>query len=233
MANREVLNFVIKEKSKPGPKKIAIAKEVIQRAVGKIRISDIVVTPFEVLDKYVQCPDYNTNVTKEDYMFINSKLLAPLLPTLSGRALRILSYIWFILRPNSNVVNFTMRNIYSMYGISENTNIVSNVGELERVNLVRRTNKIGYYIINHNIFFKGNLNKFADKYRELYSLTDIYVDSMGGIVIDTNKGKNYHNVKRMENVISLKDFEKENTIKVCKDANLIGGKPVFATYSPR
>ena len=47
-----------------------------------------------------------------------------------------------------------------------------------------KTNQQSTYVINHNIIFKGDLNDFAKKYKEIYGDYKGQYDNKGRLIID-------------------------------------------------
>lgn len=186
MDNKILFNFGIREKTKPGPKKIVVAKEEVQTIKTSRRVLEnkIVITPYEVDYNYNHVPNYDYTDVNDDYCFVNARLLEPIIPNLTKTALRLIWHAAFILQPNSNIVNFPMYFITQIHGAAKAGNIYKELDKLEEYGIMHRTSRKSYYIINHNLFFKGNLKEFAEKYKELYGDRKCEFNKRGYVIID-------------------------------------------------
>lgn len=186
MDNKILFNFGIREKTKPGPKKIVVAKEEVQTIKTSRRVLEnkIVITPYEVDYNYNHVPNYDYTDVNDDYCFVNARLLEPIIPNLTKTALRLIWHAAFILQPNSNVVNFPMYFITQIHGAAKAGNIYKELDKLEEYGIMHRTSRKSYYIVNHNLFFKGNLKEFAEKYKELYGDRKCEFNERGYVIID-------------------------------------------------
>lgn len=188
MDNKVLFNFGIREKTKPGPKKIVVAKEEVQTIKTSRRVLEnkIVITPYEVDYNYNHVPNYDYEEVNDDYCFINARLLEPIFPNLTKTALKLIWHAIYILQPNSNIVNFPMYSITQIHGSVKAGMVYKELDKLEELGLMTRTNRRSYYIINHNLFFKGNLKEFAEKYKELYGDRKCEFDDKGYVIIDND-----------------------------------------------
>lgn len=204
MDNKILFNFGIREKTKPGPKKIIVTKEEVQTIKTSRRVLEnkIVITPYEVDYNYNHVPNYDYIDVNDDYCFINARLLEPIIPNLTKTALRLIWHAAFILQPNSNVVNFPMYFITQIHGAAKAGNIYKELDKLEEYGIMHRTSRKSYYIINHNLFFKGNLKEFAEKYKELYGDRKCEFNERGYVIIDDDFSANL--IQTKTNLIGVK-----------------------------
>lgn len=186
MDNKVLFAFNVREKTKPGPKKIVVSKKEIIKIKNSRRVLEnkIVISPYEIKDNYNHVPNYDYTEVNDDYCFVNARLLEPILPNLNKIALRVVWHLAFLLQPNSNVVKFPMDLINQIHGSKYSGYTWSSIKKLEEYNIINRTNRQSYYVVNHNLFFKGNLKEFATKYKELYGDKQCMFTKKGYVVID-------------------------------------------------
>lgn len=221
----------VKEKTKPMAKKIVVPKAVINKLKGIVSIDKIVISPFEVLDYYPNAPVYNYNEVNEDYIFINSRLFSTFIGRCNPTMFKLLSFIMFSIKPNSNLIKINQRQVAAMLGNYSNFYPMA-LDKLESFGVIARTNKLFYFIINHNIFFKGNINEFAKNYKEKYDGIDVKVDEKGKVIIDNRPDYNSSKYKNRK-VMTIDEFNAINHPVDFINQNLIGGKPIFGKYSDK
>jgi len=191
MDNKILFAFNVREKSKPGPKKIVITKEdvVTVRTSSRRFENTIVISPFTVDENYNHVPNYDYTDVNDDYCFINTRVLEPILPNLGKIALRVLWHIIFLLQPNSNCVKFSTYMADQIHGTQKSGATFKEVSKLEQYGLLRRTNHRSVYVVNHNLFFKGNLKEFAEKYKQLYGDKICELTENGYVILDNAGGE--------------------------------------------
>lgn len=67
----------------------------------------------------------------------------------------------------SNTVTFKLNEAVSATGICKNS-VINSINKLQKKNIINKTNTQSLYVINHNLIFKGDLNKFIRQYNKLY-----------------------------------------------------------------
>ena len=199
MDNKVLFDFNIRPKSKPGPKKIVVTKRDIKtnRTDRRQFENSIVISPFEVCENYNHAPNYDYTNVNDDYCFINTRVLEPILPNMSKTALRTIWHFMYLLQPNSNCLSFSIYMVDQIHGNVRSGDIYKELTRMEDYGFIRRTNLRSIFIINHNLFFKGNLNEFAKKYHEKFDNNTPAFNERGYVILDTNsylevKGRTGH-----------------------------------------
>ena len=103
-------------------------------------------------------------------------------PKLSRPALLLVGYIASKIQFDSNYIDIVERDfgIYSELGKQSYYNAIK---ELVDIKVLAITNRKSMYVVNHNMIFKGNLEKFIATYNELYRKPCV-VDEQGRSVIN-------------------------------------------------
>lgn len=151
------------------------------------RRSRIFLSPFGFEKTYATFPNvnYNNKGINLKYVNINALALYTIFPHLPRVAIGMLMAILNNLEPDTNIVIFNKReyarNINRDY---ENINVQSKA--LYDHNIICRTDKLFTFMINHNIFFKGNLEQFRKDYYDLYGDKEAEFNDKGCVIL-----KNY------------------------------------------
>ena len=185
MDSRVIFNYApktkkVKSKTLIVPAKVTKSSYVQQRDAYK----KVVISPFEVKDFYEDCPSYDFSLTSRDYCFINTKELYPIVHNLTTEQTRFLWQIFHLCEPNSNIVFYNVARQFEIYGTCRNTHIYDILPYLEEQKLSKRANLKSSYIINHNLFFKGNLNQFSIIYHRLYDGVEIKYNKQGDVIVN-------------------------------------------------
>jgi len=143
----------------------------------------IVPTPFEVKDNYDTYPniDYQSNLIDFKYSIIDIRELGYIYDRLSKASMRVLFNMLYNLENDTNIVKFNISE-FSRFRKYDAAFEYTLYKELIEHNLIVRTNKKCTYIINHNVFYKGDLNKFRDIYNKYYKNYQIEYNEKGEVI---------------------------------------------------
>lgn len=152
----------------------------------RIRNYTISISPFDFKDNYINFPNVDYNKYPVDYLVIDTKVWALMLRDLPRSAYSMAMQIAYILEPNTNLVKITQQISSALYSRNGKparywTTVVH---ILEEYGFMVKTNQQSTYVINHNIIFKGDLNDFAKKYKEIYGDYKGQYDNKGRLIID-------------------------------------------------
>lgn len=103
-------------------------------------------------------------------------------PKLSRPALLLVGYIASKIQFDSNYIELKEKNFAGYSGLC-NKSFFDGIKELIDMKVLAITNRKSMYVVNHNMIFKGNLEKFIATYNELYGKPCV-VDEQGRIVIN-------------------------------------------------
>lgn len=120
-------------------------------------------------------------VKKEPFSIISIALTLNF-PKLSRPALLLVGYIASKIQFDSNYIELKEKDFAGYSGLS-NRSFFDGIKELTEIKVLAITNRKCMYVVNHNMIFKGNLEKFIATYNELYGKPCI-VDEQGRIVIN-------------------------------------------------
>lgn len=229
MEHKFDFDIYVKEKTKPMAKKIVVPKATIDKLRHRVTPDKIVISPFEVLNNYPNSPEYDYNNTSEDYIFVNARLLSSFFDKCNPTMFKIVNYIMYSLKCNSNVVIINQRQLAAMLGDWHVFYYIA-IERLEELGVIAKTNVFQKYIINHNVIFKGNLNEFAKEYKEKYGGIPVTVNELGKVIIDNRSSSDKY---RNREILTIEDFKRLNSPKEFVNKNLIGGTPVFGKYSDK
>lgn len=143
----------------------------------------IVPTPFEVKENYDTYPniDYQSNLIDFKYSIIDIRELGYIYDRLSKASMRVLFNMLYNLENDTNIVKFNISE-FSRFRKYDAAFEYTLYKELIEHNLIVRTNKKCTYIINHNVFYKGDLNKFRDIYNKYYKDYQIEYNEKGEVI---------------------------------------------------
>lgn len=144
----------------------------------------IVPTPFEVKENYDTYPNinYESNLIDFKYSIIDIRELGYIYDRLSKASMRVLFNMLYNLENDTNIVKFNISE-FSRFRKYDAAFEYTLYKELIEHNLIVRTNKKCTYIINHNIFYKGDLNKFRDIYNKYYKDYQIEYNEKGEVIV--------------------------------------------------
>ena len=120
-------------------------------------------------------------VKKEPFSIISIALTLNF-PKLSRPALIIVGYIASKIQFDSNYIELKEKDFAGYSGLC-NKSFFDGIKELVDIKVLAITNRKCMYVVNHNMIFKGNLEKFIATYNELYGKPCV-VDEQGRIVIN-------------------------------------------------
>lgn len=143
----------------------------------------IVPTPFEVKENYDTYPNinYESNLIDFKYSIIDIRELGYIYDRLSKASMRVLFNMLYNLENDTNIVKFNISE-FSRFRKYDAAFEYTLYKELIEHNLIVRTNKRCTYIINHNVFYKGDLNKFRDIYNKYYKNYQIEYNEKGEVI---------------------------------------------------
>lgn len=152
----------------------------------KLRNYTISITPFDFKDDYSNFPNVDYTKYPVDYLVLDTKVWALMLRDLPRSVYSMAMQIAYILEPNTNLIKITQQVSSALYSRNGKparywTTVVK---ILQEYGFMVRTNQQSTYVINHNILFKGDLNDFAKKYKEIYGDYKGEYDSKGRFIID-------------------------------------------------
>lgn len=148
----------------------------------------IVPTPFEVKDNYDSYPNINYEGKGIDfkYSIIDIRELGYIYDRLSKASMRVLLNMLYNLENDTNIVKFNIGE-FARFRKWDAAFEYTLYKELIEHNLIVRTNKRCTYIINHNVFYKGDLNKFRDVYNTYYKNYEIEYNEKGEVITNFSK----------------------------------------------
>lgn len=152
----------------------------------KLRNYNISITPFDFKDDYSNFPNIDYTKYPVDYLVLDTKIWALMLRDLPRSVYSMAMQIAYILEPNTNLIKITQQVSSALYSRNGKparywTTVVK---ILQEYGFMVRTNQQSTYVINHNILFKGDLNDFAKKYKEIYGDYKGEYDSKDRFIID-------------------------------------------------
>lgn len=200
--------------------KIAISKSDVDKANNRVRYNRIAITPFKVEDEYPEYPKFNPEkrFVHEDYVIVNSRLLCQSMIRCTKSAFEVLNHIWYNMRPETNILTLSVSKIVKDISASLNT-ILKGVESLKLANIIQRTNLRNTYIIDHNLFFKGNINKFVKEYRKLYGNAVAQIDETTGQVIINSFTNNARKAITTKKALSVDEYIKKYTAGIFDEPN--------------
>lgn len=161
-----------------------IKLEELNKTTDK-RKGKIAITPFEVKDRYTNYPKcLEDGFISEEYAFVNVRDLTLIYSRLTLISIRLLSIIINKLPINSNICKFRLAEFNNIFSSAVKHQFDEYLEPLVRNNIIIRTNRKCTYIINHNMFFKGDLNRFAKEYKEIYGNRKVEYNEKGRVIID-------------------------------------------------
>lgn len=101
--------------------------------------------------------------------FINNNV------NISGTAFMLINYIMKNIEFQSNIINIVTEEAALALKKSKKT-IYKAIEELEDYKIIKSTDLRGFYLINHNIIFKGSLTEFIKLYYNIYGNTKIAIE---------------------------------------------------------
>lgn len=148
------------------------------------RHNRIVVTPYEFYDNYDTFinTDYTVKNINLKYAVINTEIFHNVINKLNTTTIALLFAIINALENDTNLVKFNVFEYARIIGRTP-ANVSNCFKDVFDYNLLAQTNKNSTYIINHNAFFKGDLNKFAKDYKELYGNKEPEYTNNGKIIL--------------------------------------------------
>mgnify|MGYP004641290503 FL=1 len=150
---------------KKGQMYFRVKQEEFNR-LNKLRQS-IACTPFEVKDKYPSSMPVDTVINDGIYCLIEPYKLFELADRLPKNAFKYLMIICKELLPDTNIITLVGTEVAKKYNFNV-AHIQSYNAILCDLNIIVRTDVQSTFVINHNIIYKGDLNKFAKNYKEMY-----------------------------------------------------------------
>lgn len=159
-------------------------KGIINTKENNKLVNKIFITPYEVKDCYNEypCLDYDVDKINPKYCIFNTEFLYNILPKLTKLDTNVLMAIVYNLEPDTNLVKFSSIN-YATHISKSGNQILQSINNLIHFNILFPVSSQSTYIINHNIFYKGDLNKFAKEYKIIHKDSVIEYDKKGRIII--------------------------------------------------
>ena len=102
-------------------------------------------------------------------------------PILSRPTLLLASFIRINIIYNSNYVEIRENDYIAFSGLKRSC-FYEAIDEAIRNNIISRTTRKSIYVVNHNIIFKGKLEKFIEIYKEKFP-NPCELDSRGKVII--------------------------------------------------
>ena len=138
----------------------------------------IAISPFPIKENYNSFINYDGegNVNLDNCVINCRELFKAMLP---ASALNLLLSILPNLEENTNILRVNLRK--TKYSATYQFNPCEIMSILCDRGIIFRTDTLFHYIINHNIIFKGDLNKFRKEYLELYGNDTPLVKTKGKI----------------------------------------------------
>ena len=139
-------------------------------------------SPFEVKEFYDQ-PIVDYRNINSDYALFNIKNLYHILPKMGKVASNVFMVIAYNLEVDTNLVKFSPSDYRNKNKKSIGV-LQYGLNELVTLNIVAPTANRFHFIINHNVCYKGDLNKFSKIYRELYNENEFTYNVKGKLKIN-------------------------------------------------
>lgn len=128
----------------------------------------IACSPFEVKDKYPSSMPVDTVINDGIYCLIEPNKLIEAADRLPKNTLKYFLVICKELLPDTNIITLVNKEVSERYGFNSN-HIQNYIATLCDLQILVRTDVQSTFVINHNIIYKGDLNKFAKNYKEIYN----------------------------------------------------------------
>lgn len=206
---------------------------------NKIKEEAHVITD-KIYDKIVVSPFVNTRIkiTKEEYdstikkhiiheYYINRSFsciedyFTYLSINFSISAFRVFHIISMLLDKDCNYVYVPIEVVETFYKTNKRE-VLKGINELISKNIIIRTNRKSFYVINHHIIFKGNVNDFEINYNKTFSDDDEIIKDNKLILPEFNVQEEQERIEKVLNKYSNLNYniEKENDIEY--NVNKIG-----------
>lgn len=132
--------------------------------------------------------DINTEVSftkdkinSEEFVKIHPLLISNLVDK-GASVIAVLGFFMQTIKYNSNCVHATSEQIASAMNISIRA-VKDSIDYLCQKQVIAKTTIQSEYIINHNLIFKGSIEKFVKAYNKLYDGKYAQTDSKGKVII--------------------------------------------------
>lgn len=132
--------------------------------------------------------DINTEVSftkdkinSEEFIKIHPLLISNLIDK-GASVIAVLGFFMQTIKYNSNCVHATSEQIASTMNISIRA-VKDSIDYLCQKQVIAKTTIQSEYIINHNLIFKGSIEKFVKAYNKLYGGKYAQTDSKGKVII--------------------------------------------------
>ena len=151
---------------KKGQMYFRVKQEEFNR-LEKLRQS-IARTPFEVKDKYPSSMPVDTVINDGIYCLIEPYKLFEIADRLPKNCFKYFLILCKELLPDTNIITLVGTEVAKKYGfdVSHIQNYNAILCDLQ---VIVRTDVQSTFVINHNIIYKGDLNKFSKNYKEIYN----------------------------------------------------------------
>lgn len=156
----------------------------INKTSDNVNRAKIAITPFEIKDNYDTFinTDYTKGNINLDYCVINANEISKIITRLGNSAVRLLFGIMNNIENDTNFVTFNIANFARVINMTTKC-AGEGFNDLIKFNIVVRTNQMSTYVVNHNIIFKGDLNKFIKDYKSIYGNASPKYTSDGKLII--------------------------------------------------
>lgn len=124
----------------------------------------------------------NNKLTTDAFVKIHPLLISNLIGK-GESVMAVLGYFIQSIKYNSNCVNAKIDTIASTIGVSK-TMTKEAINYLCRKQVIAKTTIQSEYIINHNLIFKGSIEKFVKAYNKLYGGQYAEKDNNGKVIIN-------------------------------------------------
>lgn len=154
------------DKTKSGRMIVRVKQEEFNRLnrLGQ----QIACSPFEVKNKYPSSMPVDYTINDGIYCLIDPYKLYELADRIPKNAFRYFFIICKELLPDTNIITLVNKEAAEKYDFDV-THIQNYIALLCDLQILVRTDVQSTFVINHNIIFKGDLNKFAKNYKEMYN----------------------------------------------------------------
>ena len=132
--------------------------------------------------------DINTEVSftkdkinSEEFIKIHPLLISNLVDK-GASVIAVLGFFMQTIKYNSNCVHATVNEIMSTMNLSDKS-VREAIDYLCQKQVIAKTTIQSEYIINHNLIFKGSIEKFVKAYNKLYDGKYAQTDSKGKVII--------------------------------------------------
>lgn len=157
------------------------AKYIKPTIFNKDYESDKVSTTSFIDDINTEVSFTKDKINSEEFIKIHPLLISNLVDK-GASVIAVLGFFMQTIKYNSNCVHATVNEIMSTMNLSDKS-VREGIDYLCQKQVIAKTTIQSEYIINHNLIFKGSIEKFVKAYNKLYDGKYAQTDSKGKVII--------------------------------------------------